>query len=144
MCLQVFAHYIFSTTSQSGCSEKKLRPHVPRAKEAGARTPGRLAPDLYPRAASHLDSRQDCNRNKARHGEPEVGEESALAKSPPGLSEHAVSGTVHCLFGRGTGLKHQGKDDRDSLLSHLPTAPPALTRFPTNAQREGTESRSGG
>lgn len=53
-----------------------------------------------------------------------MGEELALTNSLPGLSEQAGSGTVHFLFGRGTGLGHQCKDDRDISLSHLPTAPP--------------------
>lgn len=74
---------------------------------------------------------------ESQHGGPGVGEGLAVTNSLPGLSEQAVSGTVHFLFGRGTGLCHQGKDNRDISLSHLPATMPTLTGAPQESEMRG-------
>ena len=152
-CWQVSACPSFPTTWWRRYQERKLRPAEwlapsPTSNEAGGRDSGQagsgLAPDLYPTAGPHLDSRQDYHVSDARNGGAECREgTSSRQEFSWAHSEQAASGALFPLW-----QEYWPAGSVQGWHGHLTESP---DRCPSHSNQvsqelkiEGGEIRSGG
>lgn len=114
-CLRAFARFTSSSLMKWVLGRKRRRAErpapSPTAHEAGARTPGRLAPDLSLAAASHLASRQNCHVSNARTAVRDRRSRHSPSVLPGSRGARRVWHTTF-PFGGDTGWEDQHKDKK--------------------------------